>query len=191
MVRNLLLITRYSLLVMIKIAIIGAESTGKSELARALSAHFQSPYVPEYAREYVENLGRKYDFSDVCNIARKQIEQELFYEKKSDENAEFVFFDTDLILTKVWFEHCFGQVPDFLIERLERRFFDFYLLCAPDLLWQADSVRENGDNRDFFFDWYKREIELLEKPYAIITGKNNERLQNAVDAISFFQKTIK
>ena len=176
---------------MIKIAIIGPESTGKSELARALSAYFQSPYVSEYAREFVENLDRKYNFSDVCDIARKQIEQELFYEKKSDENAEFVFFDTELIITKVWFEHCFGQVPGFLTERLERRFFDFYLLCAPDLVWQADTVRENGNKRDFFFDWYKREIEFLEKPYAIITGKNEARLQNAIDAINHFLKTIK
>ena len=173
---------------MIKIAIIGPESTGKSELTRALSAHFQSPYVAEYAREYVEKLDRKYDFSDICNIAKKQIEQELFYEKKSDENAEFVFFDTDLIITKVWFEHCYGKIPDFLTERLKQRFFDFYLLCSPDLAWQADKVRENGNNRDFFFDWYKREIELLEKPYAIITGKNEARLQNAIEATIFFRK---
>ena len=176
---------------MVKIAIIGPESTGKSELTRALSVYFRSPYVSEYAREYVENLDRKYDFSDVCNIVQKQIEQELFYEKKSAENTEFVFFDTELIITKVWFEHCFGQVPDFLTERLEKRFFDFYLLCAPDLAWQADTVRENGDKRDFFFDWYKREIELLGKPYVIITGKNEARLRNAIEAINRFQKTIK
>lgn len=161
----------------------GAESSGKSELAKALSTHFQSPFVPEYAREYVENLDKKYNFSDVCNIAKKQIEQELFYENEYTGKADFVFFDTELIITKVWFEHCYGRIPDFLTERLEKRFFDFYLLCAPDLPWQADAVRENGDKRDFFFDWYKREIELLGEPYAIITGKNEERTQNAIKEI--------
>ena len=172
---------------MLKIAITGAESSGKSELALALSAHFRSPYVPEYAREYVENLGRKYDFSDVCAIAKKQIEQELFYENDFSQKADFVFFDTELIITKVWFEHCYGTVPHFLTERLAQGFFDFYLLCAPDLAWQADAVRENGSNRDFFFDWYKREIEFLGKPYAIITGKNEARTQNAIEAVQRFK----
>jgi nicotinamide riboside kinase len=171
---------------MLKIAITGAESSGKSELARALSVHFRSPYVPEYAREYVENLGRKYDFSDVCSIAKKQIEQELFYENDFSQKADFVFFDTELIITKVWFEHCYGTVPDFLIERLTQGFFDFYLLCAPDLAWQADGVRENGNKRDFFFDRYRHEIELLGKPHAIVTGKNEERTLNAIEAVRRF-----
>ena len=173
---------------MLKIAIIGPESTGKSKLTQALAAHFRSPYVLEYAREYVENLGRKYEFSDVCAIAKKQIEQELFYENKFSQKADFVFFDTELIITKVWFEYCYGKIPDFLTERLEQRFFDFYLLCAPDLVWKADAVRENGDKRDFFFEWYKREIEYLGKPYVIITGKNEKRTQNAISAIENFIK---
>lgn len=171
---------------MLKIAIIGPESTGKSELARALSAHFNSPFVPEYAREYVENLDRKYEFEDICTIAKKQIEQELIYENEFAEKTDFVFFDTELIITKVWFEHCYGIVPDFLTKRLERGFFDFYLLCVPDLPWQADPVRENGDKREFFFDWYKREIEQLGKPYAIIKGENEKRLQNAIKEIQKF-----
>ena len=168
---------------MIKIAIIGPESTGKSELAKALAEHFQAPWVEEYAREYVEKLNREYNFPDISNIATKQIEQELFYENGCAGNVACVFFDTDLIITKVWFEYCYKQVPAFVTERLEEGFFDFYLLCTPDLPWEADAVREHGHDRDFFFDWYKREIEHLKKPYALVSGKGGERLQNAIEAI--------
>ena len=78
---------------MIKIAIIGPESTGKTELARQLAEYFKAPWVPEYAREYVENLKVPYTYEDVCNIALKQIEEEKFYENIST-NEQFVFFET-------------------------------------------------------------------------------------------------
>ena len=173
---------------MYKIAILGPESTGKTELAGRLAEHFQSPWVPEYAREYVENLTHHpYTYGDVCNIALKQIEEELFYEKFS-EDKEFVFFDTDLIITKVWFSYCFKKVPVFLTERIKTGFFDLYLLCTADLPWEPDSVREHGEDRDYFFDWYRKEIEQTGKPYVVVSGIGNQRFQNALGALSILNK---
>ena len=169
---------------MIKIAIIGPESTGKTELARQLAEYFKAPWVPEYAREYVENLKVPYTYEDVCNIALKQIEEEKYYENPSI-NEPYVFFDTDLIITKVWFEYRFGKTPEFLKERLKTGFFDLYLLCAPDLPWEADPVREHGDEREYFFEWYKHEIELIKKPNVIIKGVGKMRFENAFNALKF------
>ena len=166
---------------MFKIAILGPESTGKSTLAQTLAEHFKAPWVPEYAREYVEKLTRPYTFDDVCNIALTQIEQEAHYEQNPTEN--FVFFDTDLIITKVWLEYKFGVVPGFITDWMNTHGFDLYLLCAADLPWQFDPVREHGDDRDYFFEWYKREIELTGKPYFIVNGIDNQRIQSAIDAI--------
>jgi NadR type nicotinamide-nucleotide adenylyltransferase len=168
---------------MFKIAITGPESTGKTALAKQLADYFQSPWVPEYAREYVENLTVPYTYDDVCNIARKQIQEELFYEN-SVSNNKFVFFDTDLILTKVWFSYCFNVIPDFLTDRIKSGFFDLYLLCAPDLEWEPDPVREHGGDRDYFFDWYRAEIEQTGKPYVVVNGIGDQRLQNAIDALA-------
>ena len=172
---------------MIKVAILGPESTGKTELAQQLAQHFKAPWVPEYAREYVENLTVPYVYEDVCNIALKQIEEEKFYENTST-NDQFVFFDTDLIITKVWFEYRFKKIPEFLIKRLKTGFFDLYLLCAPDLPWQADPVREHGEDRDYFFDWYKREIEQCGKPFVVVTGIGKQRIQNALKAVEILKR---
>lgn len=166
---------------MYKIAVIGPESTGKTELSQRLAEYFGGKWIPEYAREYVEKLGRKYTFDDVCEIAKKQIEDQNLFE--NDRNEGFVFFDTDLIITKVWFEFCFRSVPGFVTEQLNKNYFDLYLLCDYDLDWIPDNVREHGDDRNYFFELYKTEIELLAKPYAVISGRNESRNENAVSAI--------
>ncbi|MDR3654009.1 MAG: ATP-binding protein [Paludibacter sp.] len=172
---------------MYKIAIIGPESTGKTELTRELAKYYKSLWVPEYAREYVEKLTGHYTFDDVCNIALTQIEEEKFYEKQSA-IEKFVFFDTDLIITKVWFSYCFNRIPDIVTERMKTKFFDLYLLCAPDLPWQPDPVREHGEDREYFFDWYKKEIEQTGIPYVIVNGIGNQRFLNAINAVQTFKQ---
>ena len=86
--------------VMKRIVLIGAESTGKTELADCLSTHFKTNFVPEYARSYIEELNSSYTYQDVEHIARKQIELEDEYCKKAN---KVLFYDTYLIITKVWF----------------------------------------------------------------------------------------
>ena len=173
---------------MLKIALIGPESTGKTELTKQLAEYFHSPWVAEYAREYLAGKLSGYTFEDVCNIARKQVEQERCYADLNDAGHPFVFFDTELIITKVWFEYCYKQVPDFVEEQLQEKFFDLYLLCEPDLPWIPDPLREHGDDRQFFYDWYKSEIEKLGKPYQIIRGTGEERFKNAVKAIENYKE---
>ena len=81
-----------------KIVVLGPESTGKTDLCRALSDQFASPWIPEYAREYVAGLNRAYTYADVEVIARQQMhEQEEAKQLYAD--ADYVFFDTDFIAT--------------------------------------------------------------------------------------------
>ena len=174
---------------MLKIAVIGPESTGKTELCRKLAVHFHAEWVPEMAREYVEKLEDQYTFEDVCSIARLQIEQEQKYGRKT--KPDYIFFDTDLIVTKVWLAYKYDFVPDFVNERLASRFFDFYLICLPDIPWEYDPVRENGDKREFFYAWYENEINVLGTPYSRIGGSGEERLQNALQAIKIFETNRK
>ena len=171
---------------MYKIAILGPESTGKSELAKALATYYKGEWVPEYAREYVEKLGRKYTYDDVCHIAATQLKEIDLLENKTQ--SDFVFFDTELIITKIWFEYCFGEVPQFLTNAMEKPVFDFYLLCDYDLEWIPDPVREHGDDRAYFFNLYKAEIEKTQRPFAIVSGTGEDRVLNAIKAIENYLK---
>lgn len=59
---------------LIKVAIIGPESTGKSTLSEQLARHYHTEWCPEYAREYLLKHGKKYSYDDLLVIAKEQIE---------------------------------------------------------------------------------------------------------------------
>lgn len=149
---------------MFRVGIIGPESTGKSTLANYLAHRYNGVLVPEYAREYMEKLAPTYEYTydDVVAIAKQQVEQ---LESLAD---DLQIFDTELIITKVWFLHKFGHCPEFVEQALRDYPMDIYLLCYPDMPWQPDPVRENPDIREYLFDWYEREIQELGIPYYII-----------------------
>ncbi len=167
---------------LVKIVLTGPESVGKSTLVKQLSDHFEAAFCDELARDYVENLGREYAEEDVHQIANLQIAQEL----KCKNHQGLHFFDTDLIVTRVWLERVYNHVPEWLDEHLRNEPASIHILCYPDLPWEYDFVRENPDNRVELFDDYKSEITRLGIPYSIIKGKNEERLKNAIQAINEF-----
>lgn len=150
---------------MYKVGIIGPESTGKTTLARYLAERYHGVLVPEYAREYVEQLGRPYAREDVETIARHQIKQ---LQGLTTNDQRLYFFDTELIITKVWLEYKYGECPAWVEDALRRFPMDVYLLCYPDIEWQFDPVRENPDNREELFLRYEQEIQKLSIPYYII-----------------------
>ena len=154
---------------MYRVGIIGPESTGKSSLALYLANRYKGTYVPEYARTYVEQKGsQEVTYDELCGIARHQIEELRTYSKQSD--SEVAFFDTELIVTKVWFEYAFSKVPEWLEEAIKAYPMDVYLLTYPDLPWIPDPARYNGDEamRLELFNRYEAEIQELGIPYYII-----------------------
>ena len=156
-----------------KIGIIGPESTGKSTLASYLAHRYGGVLVPEYAREYMEKraCASAYTYEDVVNIAQQQVQQlqnSIHGGITEGYRSNVVFFDTELIITKVWFLHKFGKCPEFVEKALHDYPMDVYLLCYPDMEWEPDPVRENPDIREYLFDWYEREIQALGIPYYII-----------------------
>ena len=160
---------------MYKVGIIGPESTGKSTLATYLARRYGGVLVPEYAREYMERLAptNTYTYEDVVTIAEQQVNflhklHAAILNANLESHEDVVFFDTELIITKVWFMHKFGKCPNFLLEAIAQYPMDVYLLCYPDMVWQPDPVRENPNIREFLFDWYEREIQELGIPYYII-----------------------
>ena len=154
---------------MFKVGIIGPESTGKSSLALYLSQRYKGTCVPEYARTYVERKGTTdVTWDELCDIARHQVEE---MELIANSQEPIAFFDTELIVTKVWFDYAFGRVPEWLDEAIRRYPMDIYLLTYPDLPWVPDPARSNGSDavRMELFDRYEAEIQAVGIPYYIIT----------------------
>lgn len=171
----------------IKIVLTGAESTGKSTLAQGLSEQFNGIYVPELARSYIENLQRKYIYADIEEIARLQIEKE----KGLHNYQRFIFFDTWLIITKVWFDFVYGKHPDWLHQAISKSNIGLFIICDIDIPWMEDPIRENGgENRQKLHNIYISELEAYNFNYKIVSGNKNERLQNATTIVNDYLKQI-
>jgi len=163
-----------------KIAIIGPESTGKSSLSVQLADYYKTVWVPEYAREYVGNLNRKYTLDDVIKISETQHKQ---IDEKLKEANKFIFVDTEDVINKIWCDVVFRTCPDVIEHRITNYPFDLYLLLMPDLPWQEDPLRENPDKREHLYSLYKHELENRNLPFSEISGFNEKRLENAVKVI--------
>lgn len=157
----------------------GSESTGKTHLAEGLAKHFNSTWVPEYARTYVENLQRPYDFRDVEAIARHQIREIDANRQRQD----LVIFDTGLVITKVWFEKKFDLVPDWFEDLFSEASKGYYLLCNPDIPWLPDPVRENPVLRQELDRSYEMEIRRMNCSLERVGGMGQVRLNRAIEIV--------
>ena len=132
-----------------KIIVTGPESSGKTTLCKNLSEHFKIPFAKEYARIFLDELDRNYTQSNLLKIAGGQL--------KSEQNTQLL--DTDLITIKIWSEYKYGRCDKWILTQIEKQKTEkrFYLLCKPDIPWQADKQRENPNNREELFEPYKEE----------------------------------
>ncbi len=163
-----------------RIVVTGPESTGKSLLTRLLAIHFNGIAVPEYAREYISGLQRPYTKEDILHIAHHQAVQFQAYK----EEGRIVFFDTGLIITRVWLEVVYNTAAEWIDDYLIESRPDLYLLCYPDIPWVADPLRENGgEMRNKLYDKYRQIIEAFELPYVVIKGEGENRVNNAIFAV--------
>ncbi len=151
----------------------GPESSGKTTLCRQLSNHFNISFAKEFARSYIDSLERSYIMDDLLVIAREQLESEF----------NFQILDTDLITIKIWSEYKYGKCDKWILDQIEKQKSEkrFYLLCSPDIPWEADNQRKNPNDRKKLFEIYKNELENLKHKYFIVDGEN--RLEKIIKKI--------
>jgi NadR type nicotinamide-nucleotide adenylyltransferase len=160
----------------VRIAITGPESTGKSTLAKQLAEHYHTTWVPEFARSYLDQLGHSYRESDLVKIAKGQMEAESEAAAKAN---QLLFCDTEMIVLKIWSEYKYGRTHPFIISSVEKVNYDLYLLMDIDLPWAFDPQREHPDKRKYFFEWYERELRIKNAPKHIIRGDFETRFKHA------------
>jgi NadR type nicotinamide-nucleotide adenylyltransferase len=167
----------------IRVALIGPESTSKSTLSEELAKHYKTVWVQEYARIYLKDLKRTYTLQDILLITQQQFKQEQELLRTAN---RFIFVDTELIVSKVWCMDVFNTCPDWITDMAANYPYDLYLLTYPDLPWEADPLRENPHRRMYFYNWYERELKKANANYAVITGIGEQRLKNAISAVEKF-----
>ena len=161
-----------------RIVITGAESTGKSTLARALSDYYQEPWSQEFVRSYVGQLDRELNSADLEPIAKGQLALE---DAALQQAHQLVIHDTNILSSIIYAQHYFGITLKWVNKRFEERIYDLYLLCMPDIPWEADNgQRESPETRTQLHRKFKTKLDFLNLPYVKIYGSKEERLQQAV-----------
>ncbi len=161
---------------MLRVSLTGPESTGKSTLTARLAAHYGTSFAPEFAREYLAISGPHYSSEDIEAIARGQVRAEVQAEAQAN---GLVFYDSDLLVIKIWAEHVFGTCPEWILRRISEEHYDLVLLMGIDLPWQPDPLREHPFLRQHFYDLYQRELREQMANFAEISGNEDRRFAQA------------
>ncbi len=170
---------------LVKVVLFGPESTGKTTLSQQLAKYYNTVWVPEYAREYLQNKWnnerKTCEPSDLLPIAEGQIKLENALAKKA---SNILICDTDLLETKVYSEayylgHCDTTLEKYALENT----YDIYFLTYIDIPWEADDLRDKPNEREKMFLYFKETLEKYDRKFVILKGNKKERLNNAISYI--------
>lgn len=174
----------------LKVVLFGPESTGKTTLAKQLARHYHSVWVPEYAREYLQNKWnnerKTCAQSDLLPIAKGQMNLENDLAQKTN---SVLICDTDLLETKVYSEAYYEGICDPLLEKYSlENTYDMYLLTYIDTPWEDDDLRDKPTEREEMFLAFKDSLKKNNRPFVLLKGSKKERLQKAVEVINSLLK---
>ncbi|MEN8885796.1 MAG: ATP-binding protein [Winogradskyella sp.] len=166
----------------IKVVLFGPESTGKTTLSKQLARHYNSVWVREYAREYLQdkwnNERKTCEPKDLLPIAIGQMQLENDLAQKTD---SVLICDTDLLETKVYSEAYYAGTCNPILEaHALKNSYDLYFLTYIDTPWEADDLRDKPNERERMFNAFETALKTYNKPYVLLKGTKEERLKLAV-----------
>ncbi len=162
----------------------GPESSGKSTLCAALAARIGTNWVPEYARNYLEE-GRQINIREereLLRIAQGQLEAE---DSAAMQANEWLICDTDLHMVRIWGETMYGRCHHRILAKIAERSYNLYVLSFPDIPWVADPLRGYPDYKDrhYFYLQYLDMVVNSGLPFIILRGTPEERIGAVLNAI--------
>ncbi len=168
-----------------RVVLVGAELTGKTTLAQALAAHYQTTWAPEYGRAYcaMKVVGphpTTWRTAEFVHIAREQCRWE---EAAARQANRIMIGDTDAFATAIWHERYLGAPSAAVDEVAACQIPDLYVVTDIDIPFTQDGTRDGEHVRPWM---HRRVIEALEaqgRPYVVVSGSPEARLQAAIQAI--------
>ena len=168
----------------IKIALFGPESTGKTTLATQLAAYYETEWVPEFARDYLQEKWEENQHicvaDDMMPIAYGQTALE---NQKLSTAKKYLFCDTNLMVTKVFSEMYYGFCDPLLNEAALKHEYDLFFLTDIDVPWEKDDIRDTPDGRETVFSVFKQTLIDTKKPFITLSGDKESRLAKATSII--------
>ncbi|PRX56588.1 AAA family ATPase [Flagellimonas meridianipacifica] len=166
---------------LVKVVLFGPESTGKTTLSKQLADHYQTLWVPEYAREYLQEKWdreqKTCEPDDLLPIAYGQMDLENTLAKKAN---KILICDTDLLETKVYSEAYYLGYSDPLLEKYALlNSYDLYLLTYIDVPWVKDDLRDKPDERERMFSYFHETLKKYDRNFVTLKGDKEQRFQSA------------
>jgi HTH-type transcriptional regulator, transcriptional repressor of NAD biosynthesis genes len=171
----------------LRVCLLGAESTGKTTLAAALADRYQTVWVPEYGHLY-QALSRddpngEWSSDEFVKIARLQRWLEDF---QAGQAARVVFCDTDIFTTGLWHKAFVGKpAPEEIDQLAAVSRYDLFVLCSEDIPFRQDAyfLREDGPRRQWMQRRYSERLNSGSTPWIQVTGTLVERISQSSDAV--------
>jgi nicotinamide riboside kinase len=163
---------------------VGAECTGKTQLASQLARQLQdripsATWVAEHLRAWCDAQGRTPQVHEQRGIAQTQMERVLAHS-----TADLVLSDTAPLVTAVYSELLFGDDSLYGYAIAQHRHFALTLLTGLDLPWVADGFQRDGPALRMRVDQRLRAVMLQERiAFSTVYGSGDDRCRNALGAI--------
>jgi HTH-type transcriptional regulator, transcriptional repressor of NAD biosynthesis genes len=169
----------------VKVVLFGPESSGKTSLSEHLARYYNTVWVPEFARDYLQqkwnNKRKTCEKEDFIPIAIGQMALENKLAEKAD---KILICDTDLLETKVYSEEFYDGFVDEILERAAiENSYDLYLLTYIDTPWEKDDLRDRPEQRLEMFSAFENALIQHKRPYILLIGSKEARLKIATKAI--------
>ena len=170
-----------------RVCLLGAESTGKTTLARGLAEHYGTVWNPEYGhayswfRERDANDWSSWTTAEFVQIARMQ----NWYEDFLAEQANCVLFcDTNAWTTGLFHEIYLGERSS-AVDSLAGREYDLCVLCDPATPFAQDELgmRTDGPHRTQMHEAYLAHLRKTGTPFVVVSGPHAERMRQATAAV--------
>ena len=174
----------------IKIAIFGPESSGKTTLSRQLAEHYDTVWIPEFARQYLEDKLK--NTNQVCvpeDLMPIAIGQTRLENEGLNTANKFLFCDTNLLVTKVYSEIYYEFCDPILDKAAKKHKYELFFLTDIDLPFEKQDLRDSEENRNKFFYRFQNSLSENNKPYILLSGSKEARLQKAISIINDLVKT--